>query len=269
MRRVGYQSVGVSLIPLVLMKPTQRFSTRVENYARYRWDYADEAIQAACDLAGLTPASVVADIGAGTGLLTRHLVERVGRVYAVEPNPDMRRRALQALAEFPAFVDVEGCAEAIPLPAGVVDLVAVGQALHWFRANEAKSEFLRILKPGGWLAVFRNYSTDPDYDQALEELRSPQYGWDTSEENKGPGQPVSFYLGPDGYQTLIFPNTAHLAWDSFFGGLCSHSHAPEAGNPLWDRFKQKVREFFERFAEDEVLTVSYATEVCLGQLTPV
>ena len=61
------------------MKPTERFSTRAENYARYRWDYADEAIKAACTLAGLSPSSVVTDVGAGSGLLTRHFVERVGK----------------------------------------------------------------------------------------------------------------------------------------------------------------------------------------------
>jgi SAM-dependent methyltransferase len=248
------------------MKPTERFSTRAENYARYRWDYADEAIQAACTLAGLSPSSVVADVGAGSGLLTRHFVERVGRVYAVEPNQEMRRWAVEALASFPAFVEVDGCAEAIPLPDQAVDMIAVGQALHWFSAQEAKREFRRILKPGGCLAVFRNYATDPDYNQVLQELRSPEYGWDISEENKGPGQPVSFYLGDGGYQTLVFPNMARLSWEGFFGGLCSHSHAPEEEQPLYEKYAKKVREIFDQFVDGELLIVPYATEVCLGPL---
>jgi ubiquinone/menaquinone biosynthesis C-methylase UbiE len=248
------------------MDPTQRFTTRAENYARYRWDYADAAIQAVCEIARLTPNSVVADVGSGTGLLTRHFVERAGRVVAIEPNAAMRSRAEQALAHFPAFVSLAGRAEAIPLPDHSVDLIAVGQALHWFAAEASKQEFLRILKPGGWLAVMGNSSTGPAYNQALNDLRSEAYGWDSSEENKGPGKPVDYYLGT-GYQKLDFPTSTTLTWESFFGGLSSHSHAPQEDSPFYSHFREQARKIFEQFCEEDRMLVDYATKISIGQLT--
>ena len=72
------------------MDPTEVFSSKAEKYARYRWGYAPEAIQTIFDRAGITQESTVADIGAGTGILTREFVGRVGQIFAVEPNPEMR-----------------------------------------------------------------------------------------------------------------------------------------------------------------------------------
>ena len=248
------------------MDTTQRFSTRAEDYARYRWDYAEAAIEAVCDIVQLKSEACMADIGAGTGILTRHFVARARYVYAVEPNAAMRRWAIQALAGYPALIAVDGRAEAIPLPDRAVELITVGQALHWFLAPAAKSEFVRILKPDGWLAVFRNSSTDPSYDRLMKDLRSERYGWDTSEANKSPGQPVSVYFESDDYLKLSFPAAARLNWESYFGALCSHSHAPEESHELFPEFQLKAREIFVRLSKDGLMTVPYATEVSLGQM---
>ena len=79
------------------MKNTEVFSSKAEKYARYRWDYALQAIEIIFDRAQLSKHSVVADIGAGTGILTKHFVGRVKRVFAVEPNGPMRQMAVEAL----------------------------------------------------------------------------------------------------------------------------------------------------------------------------
>jgi SAM-dependent methyltransferase len=245
------------------MDPKDRFTSRADDYARYRWEYAEAAIQAVCEIAGVGASSRIADIGAGTALLTRRFAGRAGCVVAVEPNAAMRR---WAQAENPALAIVAGSAEALPLANQSVELITVGQALHWFQAEPARAEFRRILKPGGWLAVMGNHNTDPVYGEAMNTLHSQTYGWDTSDEDKGPGKPAAYYLGESGYRKLEFPASASLSWESFFGGLCSHSHAPQEEHPLYPAFKEKCWEIFVRFSTGGSLYIDYASEVTIGQM---
>jgi len=244
--------------------PKKRFTSRADDYARFRWEYAEAAIQAVCEIAQVGPSSRLADIGAGTGLLARRFAGRAGYVVAIEPNAAMRRW-MQA-GDGPALEIIAGSAEAIPLADQSVELITVGQALHWFQAEPARAEFRRILKPGGWLAVMGNHSTDPVYGEAMNTLRSETYGWDTTDENKGPGKPAAFYLEKTGHRELEFPASVGLTWESFFGGLCSHSHAPQEGNLLYPAFKEKCWEIFVRFSTGGVLYIDYASVVTIGQM---
>jgi ubiquinone/menaquinone biosynthesis C-methylase UbiE len=95
----------------------------------------------------------VCGLAAGTGKLTRRLIELGASVVAVEPVEAMRQ---QARATVPAAEVVEGTAEDIPLPDGSVDVVTVAQAFHWFDADRALAEVARVLKPGGGLAILWN-----------------------------------------------------------------------------------------------------------------
>src|SRR5690349_5977564 len=70
--------------------PTERFSDRVADYVRYRPTYPPELLECLRRYCGLTPRWVVADIGSGTGLLTRIFLENGNRVFALEPNAAMR-----------------------------------------------------------------------------------------------------------------------------------------------------------------------------------
>ena len=65
-----------------LQDPTQRFSSRVDNYARYRPGYPPEVMDLLRSECGLTPDSVIADIASGTGIFTRLLLENGNRVSA-------------------------------------------------------------------------------------------------------------------------------------------------------------------------------------------
>ncbi len=136
--------------------PTKRFSTRVDNYVRYRPTYPREIIELLQKECNVTPDSIIADVASGTGIFTRLLLENGNRVYGVEPNPDMRRAGEQFLAQYPHFTSVAGMAEATTLPDQSVDLVTAAQAAHWFDRGKARREFLRILKPQGWTVLLWN-----------------------------------------------------------------------------------------------------------------
>ncbi|MCL5997525.1 MAG: class I SAM-dependent methyltransferase [Chloroflexi bacterium] len=247
--------------------PTNPYTTRADKYARYRWDYAPQAIQTILATTGIGADACMADIGSGTGILARHFVERVHCLYAVEPDGHMRAWAEQALACHPSFRSVAGTAEVTTLPDHAVDLIAVGQALHWFEPDAARAEFTRILKPAGWLAVVWNYGTDPHLGEAMREVCSAENGWDASPSaGARSGQPPEFYYRSEQYLQQSFPMTGQENWESFFGALCSDSHAPDEDHPSFDRFMRAARQVFDRFCADGRVTVHFTTQLCLGQM---
>jgi SAM-dependent methyltransferase len=94
----------------------------------------------------------VVDLGAGTGILTRQLVELGHEVVAVEPDPDMRAQ----LAKSQPGIAIDGSAERIPLPDGDADAVVAGQSYHWFDRPRAHEEIARVLRNGGVFAPLWN-----------------------------------------------------------------------------------------------------------------
>jgi SAM-dependent methyltransferase len=95
----------------------------------------------------------VLDLGAGTGKLTRHLLDRGLEVTAVDPSDGMLAELRRLLPGVPA---VAGSAEAIPLPDGSVDAVLVAQAWHWVDPDRAVPEVARVLAHGGRLGLIWN-----------------------------------------------------------------------------------------------------------------
>ena len=135
---------------------TQRFTGRVEDYARHRPAYPPELLELLRRECGLTKDTVVADVGSGTGILARLSLDNGNRVIAVEPNDEMRRAGELLLSGHGRFESVTGTAEATTLPQRSVDLITAGQAFHWFDPGAARKEFARVLKPGGKVVLVWN-----------------------------------------------------------------------------------------------------------------
>ena len=168
-----------------LQHPDSRsFELVADLYERARPGYPQEAIDWAAGKIGLGSASTVLDLGAGTGKLTRALIETGARVIAVEPGDTMRAALEHALPDVEAR---RGAAEEIPLPDQSVDCVAVGQAFHWFRHDEAMPELYRVLRPGGGLALLWN-SRDQEapLQREISALISPFVPPDRSDRDRWP-----------------------------------------------------------------------------------
>jgi SAM-dependent methyltransferase len=95
----------------------------------------------------------VADIGAGTGIMTRLLVAAGHEVIAVEPDPRMREQLVRITPDITA---VDGSAEQLPLDDASVDGLVAAQAYHWFDPARAHAEFARVIRPGGVVAAIWN-----------------------------------------------------------------------------------------------------------------
>lgn len=247
---------------------TTRFSSRVGDYVRFRPSYPANVVEL-LDVRGRD----VADLGSGTGILTRLLLETGGaaRVYAVEPNADMRAAAESALQGVGGFVSVDGTAEATTLPDAGVDLVTAAQAFHWFDVPRARAEALRILRPDGRAALVwndRRTSSTP-FLVAYEALLR-RFGTDYAEvrhKNLGDDIVGSFFGGRDHMQHTTFANAQHFDFDGLAGRLLSSSYAPQAGHPSHAPMMNELRAVFDRYAgPDGRVTFEYDVRVFYGSM---
>lgn len=248
---------------------TSRFSDRVENYVRYRPGYPPEVLQALKDECGLKAAHVMADVASGTGIWTRMLLENGNRVIGVEPNADMRQAGERLLAEFPRFQSVEGSAEATTLQDASVDFVTAAQAAHWFDRAKARQEFVRIMRPGGWLVLLWNERiTDStpflrNYEQLLLD-----YGTDYQDvRHERTTESVNDFFDPAPFQERVFAMRQEFDYIGLEGRLLSSSYAPGPGHPRHAAMLQSLRAIYEAHARDGRVSFDYNTRVYFGQLS--
>jgi ubiquinone/menaquinone biosynthesis C-methylase UbiE len=242
--------------------PATLFSTKADIFDRYRWDYAPAAISTILSRSAVNKYSTMADIGAGTGILTSHFLDKVRIIYAVEPNQAMRSVAEERHINSPTFRSISRRAESTGLSARSLDMVVVGQALHWFDPDRAPLEFLRILKIDGWLAVIWNKLGESDLSQSLDDIAN-RYASGKGIRTKS-NQLPSYFRGAE-YQVLSFGVDRKSNWDRFFGGMTTASWAPDADGPELEGFKYEARSVFDRFKSGEEVTIEIITRVAIGQ----
>src|SRR5579863_8421236 len=247
---------------------TSRFSDRVENYVRYRPGYPPEALQVLKDACGLAPAHAIADIASGTGIWTRMLLENRNKVFGVEPNPEMRQAGERLLAEFSNFTSVAGTAEATTLPDASVDFVTAAQAAHWFHRPRSRQEFVRILKPGGWLVLLWNERlTDStpflrDYEQLL-----LKFGTDYQDvRHERTTDAVNEFFDPAPFQERVFPMQQVFDYAGLEGRLLSSSYAPGPDHPKHAPMLRELRRVFDEHAVAGQVTCEYKTRLYFGRL---
>jgi SAM-dependent methyltransferase len=249
---------------------TQRFTSRADNYARFRPSYAPAVLDLLRRECGLTPDWVIADVGSGTGISTAMFLDHGNRVYGVEPNDAMRAYAEQTLGGNLRFTSIAARAEATTLPGASVDLVVAGQAFHWFEPDATRVEWARILRPGGWVALMWNSRQDGDspFAQGYEALLM-QYSLDYQKvhhRNVGSAALDAFF-GAGQWRQATFDNPQRRDWEALSGGLQSGSYTPEPGHPNHTPLLEGMRRLFEEHQVDGYVVLPTATEVYYGQLS--
>jgi SAM-dependent methyltransferase len=247
---------------------TSRFSDRVENYVRYRPGYPAEALRVLKDECGLAASDVIADIASGTGIWTRMLLENGNPVFAVEPNAEMRQAGERLLVGCPRFTSVAGTAEATTLPHEAADFVTAAQAAHWFDRERARQEFVRILRPGGWLVLLWNERiTDStpflrDYEQLL-----LTFGTDyEAVRHERTTAAVNEFYDPAPFRERVFPMRQEFDYAGLEGRLLSSSYAPGPEHPKYGPMLSELRRIFDEYVESERVAFDYNTRVYFGRL---
>lgn len=248
---------------------TQRFSDRVENYIRYRPGYPEGVLDILRRDGGLTPESVIADVGSGTGISSELFLKQGNAVYGVEPNDEMRGAAERLLSHSPRFHSVNGTAEATTLPDHSVDLVVAGQAFHWFDQTRVRREFHRILKPGGQVVLLWN-TRRTDSSAFLREYEDllQRFGTDYAavrHDNPSADQLATFFQ-PGTYRRHTLENEQRFDWDGLRGRLLSSSYVPSQGEANYEPMLTTLREIFDRHQRDDRVCVEYDCEIHLGEV---
>lgn len=252
-------------------KPTERFSNRAGDYRRHRPGYPAAVAGLMRDACGLREGAEIADIGAGTGIFTRVLLEAGFEVTAVEPNDAMRSAAEEELREFPRFHSVAAPAERTGLAGAAFDAIAVAQAFHWFDREAARREFARLLRPGGWVFIVWNRRAKEstafarDYEGLLKSLGEVYEAAARRERSAGAGSSGGFF--PEGaVRVARFDNPHALNWPGLRGRFLSSSYVPAAGDPRHGDYVRRLEEIFRRHAVDGRVVFEQATEVYYGRL---
>ena len=243
-----------------------RFSDRVENYIRYRPTYPPEIIDLLERETGLSPTTLIADIGSGTGISSELFLTAGFQVIGIEPNREMREAAERLLEKYPAFTSINGSAQETTLVDHSIDLIVAAQAFHWFYTPETRAEFDRILKPTGKIALIwneRKLDTTAflrDYEALL--LR---FGTDYSEirhENVGANL-ADFFHGP--MKVSTFANEQLFDFEGVKGRLLSSSYASAEGHPQHQAMIAELQRIFDLHHENGRVAIEYKTELYIGR----
>lgn len=264
------QSQGYKLVAMPITDSTQRFSSRVDNYVRYRPGYPAEILEVLKSECGLTADSIVADVGCGTGFLAKIFLEYGSRVFGIEPNKEMREAGERLLQDCPKFMSLPGTAESTGLPDHSVDFVTAGQAAHWFDREKARREFQRILKPAGWtVLVWNDRATDSteflrEYEQLLQ-----TFGVDYHEVRRVDmemASAIAGFFGPCPVSMKTFANRQEFDFDGLQGRLMSSSYSPQEGHPNYQPMMIALRRLYESSQKDGIVQFDYETHMYYGRL---
>jgi len=268
--RRQFRRAGNREISLGFANSTTRFSRRVESYRLHRPGYPPEIVDLLAKECGLAENSLVADIAAGTGLLTGIFLARGFEVIAIEPNREMRETCATLTAQFSRLRCIDRTAEATGLVDQSVDLITVGQAMHWFDLTRTRREFVRILKPGGWCAVLYNNRRmfgdrlHEGYEEILVEFGSD---YEKVKHSHMTEETLAAFFAPNAMRSSRFENSQQLTLDGLMGRILSSSYMPQMGHSRFDEMSGSVAELFAAHESDGRVRMVYDCVVCYGQLS--
>jgi SAM-dependent methyltransferase len=250
------------------LNPTGRFSSRVDDYARYRPSYPTEILPLLERDCGLNSNSTVADVGSGTGLLSKLFLDFGSRVIGIEPNREMRVAGDRFLAQYEKFTSVDARAEHTELANSSVDLVAAGQAFHWFDAAAARSEFQRVLRPPRWVTLIWNEREVigeflTGYEDLLHRYATD---YDRVDHRQIGADRIAEFFGHANWKLAPFQNVQQFDWDGVRGRLQSSSYAPSPGDKNYEPMLKELIHLFKAHQENARVDFVYTTNMYYGTL---
>lgn len=244
------------------MDNTNRFSTRVNNYVKYRPNYPKDALSFVFNN-GINKNKIVADIGSGTGILSNQLIANVKKLYCIEPNHSMREYAENWLNKYDNYISIDAPAEATTLDDNSIDAIVVAQAFHWFNIEKCKIEFNRILKNDNShiFLIWNNRLSNSDflvkYDEVLCSL-SKDYNI-VNHQNLGDKEFDYFF--DKKWSINEFDNVQIFNKEQFLGRVASSSYTPEKGDKVYEEFYKSINQIFDEENNNGFVKFNYKTQI--------
>jgi SAM-dependent methyltransferase len=247
--------------------PTERFSDRVKNYVKYRPTYPSKMVDTLVKYCLNDKNSVIADIGSGTGTLSSLLTDRGYRVFAVEPNNEMRLAAEERFKGSRLFTSLPYTAENTGLEDGSIDLVTAAQAFHWFDRKACRKEFKRILKEEGMLAIIWNQrKTGSVFSKAYDEMLNRFADeYKTVNHRNIDDDEVKAFFG-NGCRLFTFDNSQTLDFEGLKGRMLSSSYTPTPGKPEYDALIAELESLFAAHSRKDRVIFEYETRLFAGRV---
>lgn len=248
--------------------PTTRFSDRVEYYIKYRPKYPTEILDFLKKELNLSIRHIIADIGSGTGFLSKLFLQNGNEVYGIEPNREMRQAAEKLLGHYPNFKSIDGSAEFTDLDSGIIDFITAAQAFHWFDIDVSRSEFERILKPKGWIVLIWNerVETTPFLKAYELLLKTFSVDYQNVDHRNVDDKVLTHFFGSKNFKFKSFKNEQHFNFEGLKGRLLSSSYAPLEGHPNYEPMMNELEKIFRIFKEDGKVIFKYNTKMYYGKL---
>ena len=234
------------------MDNTKKFSGKADVYQKARPNYAQALLDFIAQKWQIGKGSLVADIGSGTGIFTRQLLGLGAKVFAVEPNADMRAKAEELLGDNPNFVSVIGTAEQTTLPDHSFHLVTAAAAFHWFDAPRFKLECERILLPGSPVVLAWNeVEMDAEINAGRERICKkycPNFNGFSGGNDQEDKVKRTFFDGA--IQEKHFANSLSYDRQTFIDRALSASYSLIESDPSFDAYLAELGELFDRHEVD-------------------
>jgi ubiquinone/menaquinone biosynthesis C-methylase UbiE len=241
----------------------------VQAYLAYRPRFPRGIVPFLQEHGALPKDAVVADVGAGTGMLAEIFLEAGHRVLAVEPNGEMLEACRVLATHEPALEVVEGSAEATKLPDASVDLIAVGRAMHWFDWPRAHREFQRILRPGGWVLVATNGHRDSGTavsNRLSEILRKWRTDSAEADTRRDFNDRLREFLDTSTWHRTTLHHSMTVDFATLLGYAESLSAIPRPGERGYEGMVAELRAVFEEYQRNGMLETPLVCNLHLGRL---
>ena len=252
------------------LRNEERFTSKADIYKKSRPTYPKALIDYLYAQVGFSAESIVADIGSGTGIFSRLLVEQGSLVYGVEPNDDMRRVAEKDMSAYDRFISINAPAESTGLHINSVNFIVAAQAFHWFDRKLFHVECRRILKPGGKVVLIWNTR---DYENEIIKkeymIRNKYFmGKEGMEDGSKLAKDLSDFYAEGICEYKTCKNDLTLTRDTYIGMNLSRSWSPrEDQNPeMYHGLVGALGALFDEYQVNGVLHFPYFTQSYTGSV---
>lgn len=248
------------------MDNTNRFNGKGQIYDSARPKYAIGLFEYLKKAVLVPDKSVFADVGSGTGIFTEQLLDCGYRVYAVEPNSDMRKRAEEKLSANENFISVNGSADKMNIPRASVNYLTVAQAFHWFEPEPFKNECRRVLKQGGKvIIIYNSRDENAPCTRALARLRA-EYNPEFHGFSNGMSSEkcTAFFNGKCDIFTA--DNSQAYNRQQYINRVLSSSYSLKESDENYSEYLKEINQIFDRFSTDGYITVPTSTVAYIGSV---